>query len=41
MAPVPLPPVIAIVGTDVYPDPPLVTVIPVTLPEVICAVAVA
>ena len=39
VAPEPLPPVIVIVGTLVYPDPPLTTLIPVTVPDVICAVA--
>ena len=39
VAPVPLPPEILTEGTDVYPSPPSTTVIPVTEPFVICAVA--
>ena len=39
VAPIPPPPVMVIVGTLVYPAPPLTIVIPVTVPSVICAVA--
>ena len=39
VAPEPPPPVIVTVGRLVYPLPALVTVIPVTAPLVICAVA--
>ena len=39
VAPEPLPPVIVIVGTLVYPDPPDTRLIPVTVPDVICAIA--
>ena len=37
VAPEPLPPVIVMVGMLVYPDPPLTTLIPVTVPDVITA----
>ena len=39
VAPEPPPPVIVTVGTEVYPEPPSITVMPVTEPFVICAVA--